>query len=378
MKKIKIQPATIISILLTVPYFVGILWTTLHPILSVITGELKCRGQYIDENGLDVHRHRVETYPLKRRSDVLLTTASNSNSYQSEAREMCHAIHRLQSSSIISPSIECLHHVATETIEFDIVRIVPPLGPMIEATESIVLVVGEEDNDSSNSVDDWYKRSDLNASIMHLISKLGNKDDCPWLTKVVYIVSPTSAAIKMSEGVDTNATMSNERSSSYLTTVVDAFISSYLGDGTNNNNARSLPPEFTFPIIRSVLVINDVVADSINKATTTAGTEVRILPQGMSGSLPNLDLVFATYLSLQSHPAKKTSQQQRSVQSIFYGDKSKVMIHPFESDDIEKAVGRIMKRVCDMFGIQRSAVVEQYAKDLAGLFGFVAGLVIGP
>ena len=56
----------LIPILLTIPYVLGILWTALHPLVSVITGELKCRGSYIDENGLDVHRHQVESYPLKR------------------------------------------------------------------------------------------------------------------------------------------------------------------------------------------------------------------------------------------------------------------------------------------------------------------------
>ena len=67
----------IIPLLLTVPYFLGIIWTLLHPILSVVTGELKCRGKYIDENGLDVHRHRVESYPLQR--GVLQQSSNNNN-----------------------------------------------------------------------------------------------------------------------------------------------------------------------------------------------------------------------------------------------------------------------------------------------------------
>ena len=192
--------------LLTIPYFIGILWTTLHPILSVITGELKCRGQYIDENGLDVHRHRVESYPLQRHRSVAvadaprLVTSSSSYSFVVRGGGMCQSI-KLHSNSI-SPSIECLHHVASSAISFDIVRILPPMGPMIESSEAIVIVVGGNHNnnkeykyDDDDDHDDWYAKSDMNASIMHMITKFGNQSDCPWLTKTVFIVSPKAISI---------------------------------------------------------------------------------------------------------------------------------------------------------------------------------------
>ena len=112
----------IIPILLTIPYFLGIIWTGLHPILSVVTGELKCRGKYIDENGLDVHRHRVESYPLQR--VVSQQSNNNNNNNNNKPVEMCQAI---QSTTIpISSSVECLHHVATESISFD-VGVLPPI-----------------------------------------------------------------------------------------------------------------------------------------------------------------------------------------------------------------------------------------------------------
>jgi len=41
----------------------------------------------------------------------------------------------------------------------------------------------------------WYTKSDMNASIMHMITKLGNQSDCPWLTKTVFIVSPKAISI---------------------------------------------------------------------------------------------------------------------------------------------------------------------------------------
>ena len=39
--------------ILLLPYIIGVLWTICHPIVSVITGESKCRGAYIDEIQFD-------------------------------------------------------------------------------------------------------------------------------------------------------------------------------------------------------------------------------------------------------------------------------------------------------------------------------------
>ena len=384
--------------LLTIPYFIGILWTTLHPILSVITGELKCRGQYIDENGLDVHRHRVESYPLQRHRSVAvadaprLVTSSSSYSFVVGGGGMCQSI-KLHPNSI-SPSIECLHHVASSAISFDIVRILPPMGPMIESSEAIVIVVGGNHNnneeykyDDDHDHDDWYTKSDMNASIMHMITKLGNQSDCSWLTKTVFIVSPTSSA---SSAVVVDAKEDDELS---LASIVDAFITSYMGEQSTNNNAAArtihpLPPDFTFPIIRSVLVINDIQDDPDNNANNNSNgkedekerTVVRILPQGTSGTLPNLDLVFATFLSFQSQPASSNNKNRYdSSQSIYYTDTSTFSIHPFGNTLFEEQFGHAVNSICKMIGLEhKQRSVEQYAKDLVGLFGFVASFVIGP
>ena len=388
--------------LLTIPYFIGILWTTLHPILSVITGELKCRGQYIDENGLDVHRHRVESYPLQRHRSVavadaprLVTSSSSSSSpFVVRGGGMCQSI-KLHSNSI-SPSIECLHHVASSAISFDIVRILPPMGPMIESSEAIVIVVGGNHNnneeykyDDDHDHDDWYTKSDMNASIMHMITKLGNQSDCSWLTKTVFIVSPTSSA---SSAVGDTKEEEDELS---LASIVDAFITSYMGEQSTNNNAAArtihpLPPDFTFPIIRSVLVINDIQDDPDNNANNNSNgkddekehTVVRILPQGTSGTLPNLDLVFATFLSFQSQPASSNNKNRfDSSQSIYYSDTSTFSIHPFSFGNtlFEEQLGHVVNSICKMIGLKhKQRLVEQYAKDLVGLFGFVASFVIGP
>jgi len=181
-----------------------------------------------------------------------------------------------------------------------------------------------------------------------------------------------------------------------LASIVDAFITSYMGEqNTNNNNftARTihpLPPDFTFPIIRSVLVINDIQDDPDNNANNNSNgkddekerTVVRILPQGTSGTLPNLDLVFATFLSFQSQPASSNNKNRYdSSQSIYYSDTSTFSIHPFSFGNtlFEEQLGHAVNGICKMIGLKhKQRLVEQYAKDLVGLFGFVASFVIGP
>ena len=80
------------------------------------------------------------------------------------------------------------------------------------------------DNTNNNNDDDdsWYNNNDMNASIIRLISRLSNSNNCPWLNKVIYIVSP-------------NNINNNNDNNVHLGDVVDAFLSSYLGDDTNTN-----------------------------------------------------------------------------------------------------------------------------------------------
>ena len=174
------------SLVYILPYVIGMAWTILHPLLSIVTGEPKCRGAYIDENGLDVHRYRIPGYPTSR---LLLgsknsTTPTSSSSLPMEDdddddgatddgrmtkrtnhRGMCHALRKLRPSSEF---VDCLTRATATTttipsndddnnrqqkqqqqqqqqrmiVSFDMVRIIPTLGPMKDMTEAIVLVVG--------------------------------------------------------------------------------------------------------------------------------------------------------------------------------------------------------------------------------------------
>lgn len=179
-----------------------------------------------------------------------------------------------------------------------------------------------------------------------------------------------------------------------LVDVVDAFVSSYLGGGGDVDDVRRLPPDFTYATIRSLLVLSDVFVDvdvvdvggttidetsppsSSSVVAVVGGTtrsEIRILPQGTGGALPNLDLVFATYMSLQSYPAGNKFEASKS---IYHGGDAIFRSHPF-GGVVEERVVRAMRRVADVLGLKHS-FVEEYSKDLAGLFGFVAAMAIGP
>lgn len=339
------------TLLLITPYIIGILWTALHPLVSIVTGELKCRGIYIDENGLDVHRHRVESYPVGRwKADDRRLKAGE----DLPDMGMCDA---LKSWGVVRASITCLRHKPSDQIEFDVVKISPSIGPVVQSPEAIVLVV----NDVING--DWYGESDLNASILHLIQRLGNKKDCPWLAKTVFVVSPVTS--------DSGYTVN-------LHELVEAFLSSYSGQMHAHPAATitPLPPHLTYPMMRSVLVLSNIPATD----GSDQQSEIRILPHGKKGALPNLDLVFATVLSFQSRD--KSGYKARS---IFHGE-SNFRVHPFP--EIETAFVKGMERfwnvisgdkIQTVLGIKNNKMnnaVMLYAKDMGGLLGFMGASML--
>jgi hypothetical protein len=151
---------------------------------------------------------------------------------------------------------------------------------------------------------------------------------------------------------------------------------------------RPLPPDFTYPMIRSLLVIRDnnhqqeeELSSSATMKEMDSTTEVRILTHGIGGALPNLDLVFATFLSFQSHPAGGTNDQSSS---IYYGN-SEFAVHPFSFDSngtltkMEKQMSAFLTWMVNTIGIKDGPMmVERYVKDWMGMVRFGLGMVIGP
>ncbi|KAL3787563.1 hypothetical protein HJC23_000051 [Cyclotella cryptica] len=364
------------TLLLLAPYLLGLLWTSLHPLLSIVTGELKCRGIYIDENGLDVHRHRVDSYPLERvRSPSL---QKNEWMHGMEATGMCDA---LRARHVSGSSIECLRHKVTDQIMFDVVMISPSIGPMVQSPEAIVLVINDALSNTKRG--DWYDKSDLHASVLHLIQRLGSKKDCPWLAKTVFVVSPVLYERDTAVGNATSVSYDKSHSSSDLNDLVEAFLSSYSGkqptQSTKSTPITPLPPSFSYPLIRSLLVLSNIPTHPIS--LSHHHTEVRILPHGKGGNLPNLDLVFATVLSFQIRDSSGTA-----LRSMYNGD-SEFRVHPFRDLEISfvngmerfwsVVSGGTLEKTLGWKENSAKKVLIQYAQDLGGWLGFVSALILG-
>ncbi|KAL7517507.1 hypothetical protein ACHAWX_002425 [Stephanocyclus meneghinianus] len=368
------------KLLLITPYLIGLLWTSLHPLVSIVTGELKCRGIYIDENGLDVHRHRVDSYPMERfkRVEDNLSSQTKDLIHGTEATGMCDA---LRAKHVNGASIECLRHEATDRIGFDIVMISPSIGPVVQSPEAIVLVVN--DAISKTKQGDWYDRSDLYASILHLIQRLGSKKDCTWLAKTVLVVSPVLDARDLAVRNATSASNHESYSSSDLTELVEAFLSSYSGKqpmpSSKSYQVTPLPPSFSYPLIRTLLVLSNIPTHPLSLSHHR--TEVRILPHGRGGNLPNLDLVFATALSFQIRDSSGTT-----LRSIYNGD-SEFRAHPFRDVEISFVNGAerlwsvisggTLEKTLGWKENSAKKALIQYAQDLGGWLGFVSALMLG-
>lgn len=217
-------------LLLVVPYVLGIAWACAHPVVSIITGELKCRGWFIDENSLDAGNFRFDT-------------RLNPNVSGDTTENMCEALSA-------TDNMECYIHASS----FAIAKVVPISNAITPVSEAIVLVIP-----ASN---DWY-RSRFHNAMLQLIKRLASASTSPWLAKTVLIVAPTSTAIPLEE-------------------TVSSFMNTYLGGG---DHTLMLPPSYTTAMIRNLLVL-DIQTEE------RPDNQVLILPQGRRGALPNMDLVF--------------------------------------------------------------------------------------
>lgn len=223
-----------LPLLLLVPYLVGIIWHALHPMVSVFTGHMQPRKWYIDENSLEpsYFKMNLQFEPL------------NAKGWQ--RRSLCASVPR-------NSKIRCAQHPDS----LEVLKVTPTIGAIRPVAEAIVLVVPWNTPQVSDS---------FQVSIVHLIHLLAEAN---WLSKTVLIVT----------GSD---------SSTDLSSTVDRFLDVYLGPADGLSFRSPLPKEFNGLILRNLLVFNA----QRNSAAVSPLHEVRILPQGRRGVLPNMDLTF--------------------------------------------------------------------------------------
>ena len=287
---------------LLLAYVIGIAWTCVHPILSVVTGEAKCRGWFIDESSLDTGSLRLDARyaPATRKEGPM---------------SLCDS---LMDRNELRDNVECFHHDQG----FEVAKVVP-ISNAVTPAETLVIVVPAP-------ADNWMA-SDFHNGICQLIGRLSTPTSCPWLAKTVLVVSPT-------------------RNDVNLHSTVSTFLDSYLGDISFNSNTSLLPMQFSSGILRNLLVLYIKVNE-----TETLVDELRILPQGRYGVLPNMDLVFAT-MSMYSR-------------SSFLRGNSNMIMHAYG-----KASRQWQNQVQSWF----PPFAQRWAFELGSMFMFTYNLAMGP
>jgi GPI-anchor transamidase subunit GAA1 len=346
---------------LFVSYILGILWTCLHPSLSILTGELKCRGWFLDEHSIEI---RFVDAQAKRNSvhvpDFLKPTRTIINGTASMS--WCDNL------ALTPSNVVCHRH----DNRFDMVM-VQPRSNALDATEEAVVVVLPAFQESDNSK--------LHKAMLQAIDYLADPIATPWLAKTVYIVTPAKPIITLDE------------------TVLN-FLDAYLGREAStyyrpNNpsyvNAVSplLPPQFSTAILRNLIVVNvtdfsttreNIGGDGQTNALT-GQTHLAILPQGNNGVLPNADLVFLVGKLLERTTFRNT---------LFYPNTSSTFLtHGYTQESIRAtsaidvmlqhdSIQRILQQIASKPPKVVHNILQTWSNDFINLLLFVRTLAFGP
>lgn len=240
-------PKWLLPLSLVVPYVIGLAWHVgLHPVASVFTGDFsEARRWYIDENSLDPSAFRMnKRYNLIRSfSDPSKASSQHrrSDDDASSSFSLCRALWEA-----VSDAAPC-----QQTPTLELVSIVPSNALIAPSQEAIVVVVPFSSN--------WF-HSQLHYSILQLIKRLCSPEASPWMgAKTILLAAPRHNSTTLYEAVEM---LLHQESSSFL--------------------------------IRNVLVltVDEKSRTNPSSSSSTPQAELRLLPQGRRGVLPNMDLVF--------------------------------------------------------------------------------------
>lgn len=247
--------------LIFLPYFVGIVWTCLHPVVSVLTGEPKCRGWYLDEHSIEIKFAEISTWQAPSHLKVSLPSMPQGHS------TLCALLNDNKS------NVSC--HVHGDY--FSMATITPLSNALDPVEEALVLVV------PAPPQADWTT-SLFHYTLMNSLDLLADPVKTPWLAKTMILVAP------------------NEGNS--LDDAVSSFLDAYLGTPLLQQGAEQsslvppLPPKLSGALLRTLIAVD--VDDQSDKSPAggqvpkdrRGRTEFAVLPQGRRGVLPNMDMVF--------------------------------------------------------------------------------------
>lgn len=382
----------IIRILLFLPYVLAPIWTCLHPIVSVLTGELKCRGWFLDEHSIETRfmegqsPNEIPSH-LKNLGEAVLPNGNDTGSANSDHLSLCDFFAGDGDLDYNPNNLICHSHGN----HFDIVMI-KPLSNALDATEeAVVLVVpspeemyllpvssdDEEDNDDGTTINekkDWGT-SRLHQALIQSIKHLADPIGTPWLAKCVLIVTPTIN--KTSNNSDT----ANMRS---LDETVSSFLDAYLGqqeiprDYQINRQQHpkqqmvpQLPPRLSGAILRNLLVLQvfdneSSTTENTKKTNYNRSTDLAILPQGQRGVLPNADLVFLVGRLMERTNFMKTAH-----------DKT-FLTHPYTQQSKDATIW--INQKVDGLGLDKKMAtkVKLWANGIVDTSLFARTLAVGP
>ena len=295
---------------LIIPYVIGIIWFLCHPIISVVTGELKCRGIYTDEHQLDARTFHVDQYPIEnRRIPNDISPTGDTSSVQRQNSAICGVLGTLGDQNyrddpdafnpFASPYVTCLDHQTHPSLSgYSVVQIKPSLAPTT-SVEALVLVIPYTPN--------WFD-SDLHSALLTFIERMSMT---PWLAKDILILSPESNSTAMKD-------------------TVTSFI----------NDLPSLPMTLSKLMIRQLVVLEWQSTDDV------VHNHFVVLTQGAFGTVPNLDLV---------------SGLTTSINQVF-GRNMDVRMHSFDLAWLKMWVNK---------HLPKGAVWQEWGIDLGNMIAFM-------
>jgi GPI-anchor transamidase subunit GAA1 len=363
--------------LLILPYIAGIIWHGLHPLASILTGDFSnARRWYIDESSLEPSYFQPQmTY------DLILQT-KHSGKYQEETQRyvdsLCQGIQVLDfdDGGKGRSRIPCLRHDMQNRSSFELVKITPHSAAIAPVGEAIVLVIPPIERflfvkqlphhgRASNS---RKSHSQFQASVFQLIHRLAYQS--PWLAKTILVVAPIYDTTLSPTNVQPNHASLNP----VLDRAVVDFLDSYLGRSVEHH--QRMPMEWTGAILRHVICLDFQTFESDNRPLPTSSMvvfepqmgEVRILPQGRRGVLPNMDLVFLVRTVYERSTLLSTQPLTAYVKTKF--QMNALTIHPYR--DVVDKIMRQMKQQ----GLPKS--LHEWAHNMLNLLAFEYVLALGP
>ncbi len=358
----------LVRILLFLPYLLGILWTCLHPIVSVITGELKCRGWYLDEHSIETRftaGEKPELVPSHLQDLVSEPLRSRHNQI---GYSLCDYFPMKGDPDFNDNNLICHKHGD----HFEVAMIMP-LSNAIDASEEAVVLVVPTPSDvyqNTGEISDWNS-SIFHKAVVKSIQHLANPVETPWLAKAVLVVTPT-----MSQDSETD--------DSSLEKTVSSFLDAYSGEqtisddyarkkrGNDEKTIPPLPPKLSGAILRNLVVLevsDNSIAQNSGKGYKPTSTNLSILPHGRKGVLPNADLVFLVGKLME--------------QTIFHRHaKDKTFLaHAYSEDSIaaEAWANRFIHKSGYFAGNKDlNRTVRKWAKGMIDVLLFAKTMAVGP